>query len=444
MAEPRRLSSLAASVLARARPLPDGPCVVALSGGADSAVCAWAMLASGISARAIFVHHALPASNALRRSAIAIAEKLGLPLEIVEAPVPAGPSWEAEARGARYEGLERSLTEGEWLVTGHTADDQAETVLANLIRGAGLGGLAGVPRIRGRIVRPLLDVWRRETRELGALLDLPWLDDPDNADQRTPRNALRLSLIPAVEELHNPGFREALVRLAARAAEDDALLEERASRVPIALESSEVRVAAAALETLPVPVAARVARRALRLAHPPYPGSEADVRRVLAVASGEAADASVGGGWMVHREGPWLVLVRSPDEPGIPPPVAWDLAGELRFGTWLIEGWIEERPPDAFPLSGWSAILDADAVPSRVHVRAGGPGDTIAIDSGHKSVRKALAEAGVPSRERRGWPVVIADGDVLWVPGVRSSQADWVTIRTRRYLWLRAERRAGE
>ena len=132
--------------------------VIALSGGPDSAAVAALAREAGICTRAVHVDHGLPASPAMRAAAIAVAEKLGIQLEVVEVR-PAGTS-ETELRAARYEALLEHVGPNETIVTGHTSDDQAETVLMNLFRGAGPRGLAGIPARRGQF-----QTWKKLTEE---------------------------------------------------------------------------------------------------------------------------------------------------------------------------------------------------------------------------------------------------------------------------------------
>ena len=122
--------------------------------------------------RAVHVHHGLAASDALEQAARAIAADLAIPIEV--GAVDARAIHRERGPHRSLPGLAGGLGEGEWILTAHTADDQAETVLANLLRGAGVDGLAGIPARRGRIARPLLDMTRSETRELATLAGLPW------------------------------------------------------------------------------------------------------------------------------------------------------------------------------------------------------------------------------------------------------------------------------
>ncbi len=287
-------------------------------------------------------------------------------------------------------------------------------------------------------MRPLLDVSRTETRELAALLGLPWADDPTNLDGSLRRNALRLDLIPYVESHFNPSFRSALIRLASSLAIDEEHLEKEALTVPVEVGPSNVRLPAARLATAPRPIAARAVRRALRAARDDgYPGSAAEVVAVLVVAGG-GPPTELAGPIRVERDGPWLTL-RKPEEVGAPPAQDWALPGRVRFGSWTLEAWVEEIPPRVFPLSAFAEVFDADQVPDSAVVRSALPGDGIAIVGGTKPLSAVFGEARVAAAERPRWPVVAAAGDVIWVPGVRRADAGWVEKATTRYLWVRAE-----
>ena len=437
MAGSRRLNDLSEEVLARVREhVPDGRLVVALSGGADSAICAWVADRLRTDVRAVHVDHAWPASPALRKAALAVAGQLGIDCPVRETRPPAAPSSEGEARLVRYEALEDEMADDEWLLTGHTMDDQAETILGNILRGAGAGGLLGIPRRRGRIVRPLLDVSRAETRELAALLGLSWIDDPTNLDTSLRRNALRREVIPYLETGFNPAFRTALIRMASSLEEDEELLEAAAQTVPIEISGPTVRLPGPLLRTLPTPVVARAVRRALRAVHNGYPGSSAEVAAILAVAGG-GPPTELAGSVRVDRDGPWVTLGLSPMSAS-PTPVAWPIPGAVQFGHWALESWFEEVPPQVFPLSPFVEVFDADTMPESVLVRTGESGDAIAIAGGSKRLSDVLAEARVPAARRGGWPVVASDGAVVWVPGVRRADAGWVGAATKRYLWVRA------
>jgi len=281
---------------------------------------------AGVAARAVTVHHGLDASDDLVRAASAIASRLGLAHSVVDAP---GGGSETELRRSRLEAIEKSCDPGEWIVTGHTRDDQAETVLGNLVRGAGPAGLAGIPRRRHPWARPLLGVTRERTRRVAGAAGLAFVDDPQNDDRSIRRNRLRHEVIPSLEADFNPALREALARTARLAASDDDVLAARARAVPIRRDDGAVLVPASALVTLPPAVAGRVVRRALRMVLDPYPGSSADVAAVLGAVSGPTGQ--IAGGFVAVREGPF-VAIHAGEEGEAPPPMQVPVPGEVVFG----------------------------------------------------------------------------------------------------------------
>jgi len=209
---------------------------VALSGGLDSTVLLHAMAALAAEAqlnlRAIHVDHGLQAeSPAWARSCAATCRAAGVPLEILTlrlAP-PRGASVEAAAREARYAALAPLLEDGEWLLTAHHRDDQLETVLIQLLRGAGVAGLAAMPvRVafgRGCHVRPLLDFDRAELVAYAGAHRLAWHEDPMNLDLRFDRGWLRSRVLPAVRERW-PSAAVTVARSASHLAEASRLLSE--------------------------------------------------------------------------------------------------------------------------------------------------------------------------------------------------------------------------
>jgi len=439
MADSRRLSALAEAVLASAD-VPPNPCVVALSGGPDSAVCAWVAVQAGGSVRGVHVDHGLAGSPVVREAAVAVATALGIQLDIAEVAVGSGPSPEGRARTARYGALEAALGPQEVLCTGHTRTDQAETVLGNLLRGAGGDGLSGIPRRRGKIVRPLLDVTRSQTRELATLLGLPWVEDPANLDIGPRRNLLRREVIPYLEERLNPSLESALARTAELLSVENEYLDRQANRVPIKVAGTSVLLPAPVLATIDGAIAARVVRNALRLIGGPHAGDARDVLLVLQVAAGVVVNAPLTGGASARRERALVLLSRS--SPGsVPAAFDWTLPGHAVFGRWVLEAWKTEAAPTAYPVGRFVEVFDASSVPSIVTVRAVATGDMIGFSGGRKDVHAAMAEVGVPAVRRGGWPVIVGDEDeVLWVPGVRRANVGWVDSSTSRYLWVRATR----
>jgi tRNA(Ile)-lysidine synthase len=204
---------------------------------------------------------------------------------------------EGAARAARYEALWRAAGElgCGWLATGHTLDDQAETVLLQLLRGTGPDGLAGMPVRGGRLLRPLLGVRRAETRDCCAAIGVDWREDPTNAEPGPLRNRVRQRLLPLLEELR-PGATGSLARTAALAADERDWLDPLVATALTATAANAaegpgpVALDAAALAELPVALARRVVRAAARHAGAAPPDAEA-TDRVVALAAGSARGA---------------------------------------------------------------------------------------------------------------------------------------------------------
>jgi tRNA(Ile)-lysidine synthase len=217
----------------------------------------------------------------------AIAAGLGATFRSVRVDVAPGPNLEARARAARYAVLPPDV------LTGHTADDQAETVLLHLLRGSATKGLAAM---RPGIRRPLLAVRRAETVALCAAAGIEPLDDPSNRDRRFLRNRVRHELLPALSAAAQRDLVPVLCRQAELLREDDDLLELLATE----LDPTDARALAAA----PRPLASRAIRRWLSASHHCGYAPDADsVERVLAVAAGDHRACELPGGMRVSRHG---------------------------------------------------------------------------------------------------------------------------------------------
>lgn len=422
MAEPRRLTELADAVAATAD-FPPGNLAVALSGGADSAALLWLCRRLGREVRSIHVHHGLPASDMLAAAAAGIADALGVALTTEKVTVPPGPSPEDQARRVRYDALMAAAAAGEWILTAHTSDDQAETVLDHLLRGSGLDGLAGIPARRFPFARPLLGVSRSSTREIAALAGLPWEDDPVNLSPDPLRNRIRSHLVPELE-LFNRRIRESLATTARLVARDVARLEEAVSP-PIQTLERGAALAASLLATADPSLAARMVRRFLSVAGLERASPEA-VEGVLAVARGEIGRHQPGGNLTVRRRG--AMVVAETDGAPLPGPADLAVPGETLFGPWMFDAYLSDSPPTALPLSAGWMVADAEVVgPLRVEPAAH-----------HPDALRLLADGGVRAPDREGHPVVVTSEGVVWIPGVRRVGIGWVDPATARYLVVRS------
>ncbi|HEY0961196.1 MAG TPA: tRNA lysidine(34) synthetase TilS [Pseudomonadales bacterium] len=215
--------------------------VVALSGGLDSTVllhllhdaCARQVIDAPL--RAVHVNHVLQLdADSWQEHCRAVCASLGIEFEAVRSPVVPvrGESLEESARDVRHAVFENALSSGEVLTLAQHRDDQVETVLFRLLRGSGVAGLAGMPRIRscgrGTMLRPLLDAGRSELHAYALAHRLSWIDDGSNADPRFDRNFLRNAVLPLMAERW-PGLAGAVTRTAMLSAEAAELCDELAA-----------------------------------------------------------------------------------------------------------------------------------------------------------------------------------------------------------------------
>jgi tRNA(Ile)-lysidine synthase len=273
-------------------PAPGTAVVCAVSGGADSLAMLALAVAAGCPALAMHVDHGLrPGGEREAELVRQAAEALGADFEARTVAVAPGPSLEARARQARYGVLPSGCC------VGHTADDQAETVLLNLLRGSGADGLAGMRDGGGprQVRRPLLGLRRSQTRALAAELGLVALEDPSNLDPRHRRNRIRHEVLPLLAEVAGRDVVAVLARNASVLASDVEALDTLAG----ALDPTDV----AALRGAPPALARRALRTWLRAAggverHPP---SGAELDRAWRVVAGEVVACELAGGTRLAR-----------------------------------------------------------------------------------------------------------------------------------------------
>ncbi len=412
---------LARRLVALGVPLRGARLCVACSGGADS----MALLAAlaplrerwGLGVRALHVDHALqPGSAAWAAATRARAARLGVACTVLRRPVKVarGESPEAAARDARLRALRGRLAPDEWLLFAHHAEDQLETVLLQLLRGAGPAGLAGMPERAGRELRPLLPLARASLRECVERAGIGWVDDPSNADTRFDRNYLRAEVLPRLLARW-PGATATVARSARLAAEAAGLLGEMAdgqlarARVGRGLRAVSLRVLAG-------PERRNLLRRWLQWCALPLP----DERRLRELAgpflrAREDAQPCVRwAGAEVRRHGGLLHAL-----PAGATDAAWPGGG-------LAWRWRRERTL-ALPGGGTLELradphgpIDGAQLPPRLLVRPRGGGERLAGPGGSTRAKELLRVAGVPAWLRGQVPFVNAGGRLVAVGG------DWL------------------
>jgi tRNA(Ile)-lysidine synthase len=328
--------------------------------------------------------------------------RLGVPCEVIEVDVRAARtahvSWQDAARRVRLAALEEAARRRGCgvIALGHTADDQAETVLFRIVRGTSVNGLAGMPYRRGPFVRPLLDVRRASVLRFLEKRRLPYFEDPSNADRRFTRARVRHEWLPFFAR-ENPRVVEALLALAGSA------------------RQRPVATAAA------VPLARRAAATVARLA-------AAGAGTHLVAVAGGTVEVSYGK----------VKLLPGPPRPraaGSAVPIEVRGSGTYRVGPRLALD-VQERHAEP-PRAAGIGLFDADRLAVPLRVRAPRAGDRMRPRGGRGSRKLSdlLIDAKIPRGDRAELPVLeAADGTILFVPGLRPSEAGRPRPETRRWL----------
>jgi tRNA(Ile)-lysidine synthase len=422
--------------------------LVAVSGGADSVALLSVLTTLAptwrLALHVLHVDHGLrPGSGRDAEVVGALAARLGVPMDVERVQVGPG-SVEAAARAARYAALEAWAARlgASRIAVGHTADDQAETVLMRVLGGAGVRGLAAIPPVRGRIIRPLIEIRRHTVRDALRAAGFDWLEDPANRDPKFLRNRIRHELLPLLAASHHADVVPALARVARLARETVDALDrtatlalERLARV----EAGALTLSRAALAALPAPVAAEALRQAAARAGSRSPlraWAHRGLRRVLAAEPPRrpfrlgGVTVEVSGDRIRVGAHPASVLVaRMLPVPGrIELP---EIERALEARRLPADGYTVPRTPDcvAFDAAGISPVLA---------VRRRRPGDRFeAYGAGERRLKSLLIDAKLPRWERARLPLVEQDGRILWVAGLRRGAAAPVTAVTREVVELR-------
>ena len=356
---------------------------VALSGGIDS-VTLLHQLKARAAVRAIHVHHGLsPNADAWAAFCRRLCKRWGVPLKVYRVSVSRdGEGLEAAARRARYQAFANA--DADCIALAHNLDDQAETVLMNLLRGAGRRGASGMARetrFRGKtLLRPLLDVPRAEIEAYARRHRLAWVEDESNADEALTRNFLRRRVGPLLEKRF-PAWKHSLARAArhfssAEAGAGDLLrkfLQTRGLRAP-----SEAKL----LEMLKQ-LTAGGARTSID-----HDGTRLRVYRGKLSAQKIASRSAFT---------PAFVPLKWDGEPRLALP---ELGGELRFRRARGKG------------------IDARRKPLGVRLRAGGERLQPDAKRPRRTLKNLFQEAGVPPWERDRLPLIVCGDDLVWVPGL--------------------------
>jgi tRNA(Ile)-lysidine synthase len=397
------------------------------SGGADSAALLAGLLGVCGPERLLALHlnYGLrPDSGEDELTCAELCDRLGVEL-VVERPELSAGNLQAEAREARYAAAERLRAERglDWIATGHTRTDLAETVVYRLATSPGSRALLGLRPRRGAVVRPLLALGRTEIRELAERAELPFRDDPSNEQPIYARNRIRKEVMPVLDQL-GPAVEATIAETQAELREESEALGRLAAE---ALEAggaagSLSAIAAASLVGLD-PAVRRIAMRTLaeRAAGRGVPlGRERAAQIWRLAGSPEGGTVELGGGLEARVEHGQLIFVlgaeAEAEEATLPVP------GSCRFGSWKLRA--ELREPPSRPRDPSAAVLDPSSLDGALRVRPWRRGDRMRPLGlgGSKSLQDLFTDRKVPRSLRRTLPVVTSGGRIAWIAGVAVSE----------------------
>jgi tRNA(Ile)-lysidine synthase len=405
--------------------------VVGVSGGGDSA-CLLSALAQlrgkrREPIRAVHVDHGLQeASGALQASSSALCERLEIPLTVIEVTIDrAGGSLEALAREARYRAFAEDLEPDECLLTAHHADDQAETLLLQLFRGAGIKGMSAMPVTRrlgaGWHLRPLLRLSRHDLQAYGQAHGIQAVEDPMNRDRRFDRAFLRTEIWPSIIARW-PGAAAALGRAARHAADAQILLDSAADAALFRLRDGDA-LSVSGLRALPERARANVLRRWLASSGqvPPSSARLAEGLRQMLSAGGDHIPAVVWGGEALRRYRDRLFLTAA-TLPALCARVDWQMGSRPRLELGQGLGalcWVPR-------LGGFDVRRLPDAL--SVRRRSGGESIKPGAHASTQSVQHLCQSMGILPWMRDALPMIYA-GDSLIAIGDIWRDARWLSAR---------------
>jgi tRNA(Ile)-lysidine synthase len=419
-----------------------------------------------VSGVAHFNHQLRPAADDDERFCVSMAATLGRPILVGRENVAMRAererrSVEDAGHQARYQFFEQARAHfgGDRVALGHTLDDQAETFLLRLIRGAGPKGLGGMHPSNGAVIRPLLSCRRAELRSYLDARHIPFREDETNRDLTVPRNRVRAELVPLLQSRFNPAIVDVLAAEAELARDEWQWMENMA-----AADAGAGNLEIAALLSAPLALRRVVVWRAMSKASAGRPVSFAHVEAVLRMLDPAAPDAGLDApGQRVERRGHRLVLRSIRDDrtprPGRRPSPAMNrfryrlsVPGEVHLAEAGCVLSADVAPPAALPglsaatSNGAVALVRSDLSTGQLAVRNRRPGDRFSPVGlgGRKKLQDFFVDRKVPRERRDAVPLVVDDADrIIWVAGYGIDERFRVTDPSQGVVILRLKP-AGE
>jgi len=434
--------------------------VVAVSGGPDS-VCLLSVLHSiakdlDLKLHVAHLDHMFRGEESAGEALFVadLAKRLNIPATVERIDVPAfcrerGLSSQAGAREVRYGFLQRiaAETSSSRIATGHTADDQAETFLMRLLRGAGISGLSAIPPLRKNIIRPLIDVTREEVLNYLAANGLEFKTDPSNISPRYTRNRVRMEVLPVLKRF-NPRIVETLAAEAALFRDENEALDSHLSACAartISRDGERVIMKREEFNALPLAFRRRLLRTFVDLAGTAASGlSAVQIEEALlfmaAARTGRTMDLPRG--FVITREYDQFVMsANAPSAEFANTLTVPGLTFISSLGMEVEAGLGENRTSAAKDINYlWQAEFDYDKIGPILTLRSRRPGDRFqpaGMGGRSKKLQDYFVDEKVPGQKRDAIPLLVSGNDILWVVGLRTDERFLPNPETRRMLTVR-------
>ncbi len=436
--------------------------LVAVSGGMDSVSLLHVLMALRerleLKLTVCHLNHSLRGEESLRDEEFVrkMAGELGLPCEVKKEDINSiarerEGSLQEVARAVRYAFFEEVAQRvvAEKLALGHTSDDNAETVLMRFIRGSSVTGLRGIPPVRGRYIRPLIETERREVEEFIRNKGISYVEDSSNLKTDYLRNRIRRELVPFIEASYNPNLRETLNRTASVMTRDDDYLSSQAERLrgDVVVERGEgmVTLDGVRLAALPDALMMRLfIIETAQLHEYSVDIMSLHLTSMVGLVRGGTPNATLNlpKGLRLVREYDRIVLTIAGSD--IPIEFEGDLKipGVTRIaevGLRLETSIIDELPSSLKNDDRRTAYFDYDALTLPIVIRGFNPGDRLTPLglTGHKKVKDLFIDMKVPKAKRYRTPLLISGDHIIWIAGLRQSEVGKVVETTNRVLKVR-------
>lgn len=409
--------------------------VVLLSGGPDSVSLLAGLVAYSPDPPPVAQHinYGLrPESDDDQAVCVEVCRRLGIELVVEPAGEPDG-NLQAWARDLRYAAAERLRAErgADWIAVGHTKSDVAETVVYRLASSRGRRALAAMAPRRGKVVRPILELNRQETRACAKASGLPFADDASNRDPAFSRVRIRSEVMPVLRDI-NPAAETNILRTRSELLEEGELLDNLAGEL---LEAARLdtdrldgRVLAAAH-----PALRRLALRQFaedRLGHPVHVSGDVAAGAVRLAADPEGGQVDLGGGAFLLAAAGAVSVSRGIGTGLVPAESMLRLPGKTEWGGWALKA--EELAAPFVPAAPEAAAIDLNRSGRHLTVREWRPGDRIrplGMD-GSKTLQDLFTDSRVPRTQRHRIPVLLSGDEVVWVAGLTIGHRYRLTAQT--------------